>query len=588
VNTAAWITVAVVGAAFAVLATTRLAPYLVLLGAVSLLFVGGVIEPAEAFAGLSNEGVITVALLFVVAAGLRETGVLTALIQPLLGRPRTARRAGLRLSAPVAAASAFLNNTPLVAMLLPVVGDWARRIRIPASKLLIPLSYASVLGGLCTLIGTSTNLIVHGLAVDAGVRPLGLFEIGLVGVPCALVGLGILGLLAPKLLPAHDDGAAALEDPREYTMEMVVEPGGPLVGRTVEENGLRHLPGIYLAEIHREGHVIPVVGPEQRLRAGDQLVFAGVVDSVVDMQRRPGLKPATEQLFKLDAPRTERWFVEAVVSHRCPLLGQTIRDGRFRTRYGAVVLGVARGGERVKSRIGDIVLRAGDVLLLEAPPRFVDDHRNANDFYLVTRASDDAPPRHDRAGVALAILAGMVACAATGLLSMLQAALAAAALMLLLRCASQDTARRAIDWQLLLAVAGAFGLGQALYTTGAAAAIANGLLGLAGDHPVWALAALYLATLALSEVVTNNAAAVIMVPIGLEAAAGLGASPVPFVVATMIAASAAFATPLGYQTHLLVYGAGGYRFTDFARLGVVLDAAVFAVALAVIPLAFPF
>ena len=587
-STAAWITVGVVAVAFALLATTRAAPYLVLLGAVSVLLIGDVIGPAEAFAGLSNEGVITVALLFVVGAGLRETGVLTALIQPLLGRPKTARRAAFRLGAPVAAASAFLNNTPLVAMLLPVVGDWARRIRIPASKLLIPLSYASVLGGLCTLIGTSTNLIVHGLAVDAGVRPLGLFEIGLVGLPCALLGLAVLWVFGPRVLPDRDDGAGALDDPREYTMEMVVEPGGPLVGRTVEENGLRHLPGIYLAEIHRRGRVIPVVGPEERLEADDQLVFAGVVDSVVDMQRRPGLKPATEQLFKLDAPREERWFVEAVVSHRCPILGQSIRDGQFRTRYGAVVLGVAREGERVKSRIGDIVLRAGDVLLLEAPPRFVDQHRNANDFYLVTRASDDAPPRHERASLSLAILAGMVVAAATGVLTMLQAALAATPLMLVFRCASQETARRAIDWQVLLAIAGAFGLGQALYATGAAAAIAETMLGAAGSNPLWALAAIYLVTVALSEVVTNNAAAVIMAPIGIEAAAGLGASPLPFVVAIMIAASAAFATPLGYQTHLLVYGAGGYRFGDFARLGLLLDAAVFATALVAIPLAFPF
>ncbi|RMH39679.1 MAG: SLC13 family permease [Deltaproteobacteria bacterium] len=584
----AWIAAGTVAAVFAAMAATRVAPYLLLLGGLAVLLVAGVIGPGDALAGFANEGVATVGLLFVVAAGLRETGVLDLLIVPLLGRPRTERGARGRLIAPVAAASAFLNNTPLVAMMLPVVLDWARRARVPASKLLIPLSYASILGGMCTLIGTSANLVVNGMLIDAGHGGLGLFDLAAVGVPCAVVGLAYLWLGVGPLLPARGEVADALEDPREYTVEMVVAAGSPLAGKTVEQAGLRSLPGVFLAEIHRGGRVIPAVGPGERLEAGDQLVFVGLVDSVVDLQKRPGLVPATEQVFKLDAPRADRWFIEAVVSHRCPIVGNTIRDGAFRTRYNAVVIAVARGGERIDRKIGDIVLQPGDVLLLEAPPAFVDQHRNSNDFYLVSRATDAQPPRHDRAWLAVGVLAAMIALVLGSVLSMFVAALCAAGAMLLLRCCNEEAARRSVDWQVLLAIAAAFGLGRALDRTGAASAIAHGLVGVAGDDAWWAFAAVCIATTLLTEVVTNAAAAVVMVPIALQTAAGLGADPMPFVVGIMISASAAFATPLGYQTNLMVYGPGGYRLTDFVRAGVPLSALVLATNIALTPRVWPF
>jgi di/tricarboxylate transporter len=291
-------------------------------------------------------------------------------------------------------------------------------------------------------------------------------------------------------------------------------------------------------------------------------------------------------VFKLDAPRAERWFIEAVVSHRCPIVGNTIRDGAFRTRYNAVVIAVARGGERVKKKIGDIVLQSGDVLLLEAPPQFVEQNRNSNDFYLVSRATEAQPPRHERASIAGAILAAMVAVVVIGWLSMFEAALCAAAAMLLTRCCNEEAARRSVDWQVLLAIAGAFGLGRALLVSGAAESIAVGLVAVAGDSERLALAGVCVATVVLAELVTHNAAAVIMFPIAVSTATGLGVDPLPFVIALMIAAASACATPLGYQTNLMVYGAGGYRMTDFLRIGLPLDLLILAINVTLTPMLF--
>lgn len=583
----AWLAAAVTLGALIAIAAGRLAPYLALLGALGVLVLAGVIEPATALVGFSNPAVFAIALLFVVAAGMRETGAMAGLLQPILGNPRSPRRAQGRLMVPVIAASGFLNNTPLVAMLLPIVKDWARRIRVPASQLLIPLSYASILGGLLTLIGTSTNVVVHGLLIASGRPGLGMFTITPAGAVVAAAGFAFLIVFGAKLLPRREDGLSGLSDPREYTLEMMVEEGGAIAGKTVEQAGLRHLPGIYLAEIHRRGQVLAVVGPEQTLEGGDQIVFVGLISAAVDLRHRPGLAPAARHVFAIGDKARERWFVEAVVSHRCPIAGQSVRNGRFRTRYGAVVIGVARHGERLRRRLGDVVLRAGDVLLLEAPPAFVDHHRDSTDFYLVSRVEGQSPPRHDRAGFALAIVGGMVAAIATGALSLLEASAVAAMLMLVTRSVSQDTARRSIDWQVLVAIAAAFGLGAAIQVTGLAGHIATGLIAAAGDRPHLVLAAVYLVTLLLSEIITNNAAAAAVFPIALETADHIGAHYLPFVIAVMIAASACFSTPISYQTHLMVYGAGGYRFRDFIRVGLPLDLLLGVVAVIVIPLFYP-
>jgi len=585
----AWITVAVVSAVAVSLALTRVAPDLLLVAGLTALLACGVLSPAEALSGLSNPGLATVGVLYVVVSGLVETGAVHVVGERLLGRPRSEARAQLRLMLPVAGLSAFLNNTPVVAMLVPAVQDWARRHRLAVSKLMIPLSYAAIFGGTCTIIGTSTNLIIAGLvAQETSLPPIGFFEIAWVGVPSAVAGIGFVLLSSRWLLPDRRPAIADPVDPREYAVELLVEPDSPLVGRTIEQAGLRHLPGVYLAEIERDGSVIPAVAPTERLHGDDRLVFVGMVDSVVDLYRIRGLIPAPDQVFKLDSPRPERRLIEAVISENAPVVGRTIRDAEFRSKYEAVVIAVARGGTRVRGKIGDIELRGGDTLLLEARPSFVEQQRHSRDFLLVSAIEGATPPRHDRATTAAAILVAMVAAATFGDVSMLLAALVAGGLMLLTRCTTAAVARRSVDWQVLTVIGASLGLGHALHQTGAAAAVAHGWIGLAGDSPWITLLAVYLITSFLTELITNNAAAVLLFPIAQAAASGLEVSFTPFLFTIMMAASASFATPIGYQTNLMVYGPGGYRFSDYLRIGLPLNALLAVITVLIAPWVWPF
>jgi di/tricarboxylate transporter len=570
---------------------------------------------------------VTVAVLYIVGAGVQQTGAVDAIAKVMFGRPRSLFGAIVRVVFPNIGLSGFMNNTPLVAMMIPAVSDFAKSQRVAPSKLMIPLSYAAILGGTMTLIGTSTNLVVQGMlvkeaaaqqaaeksgaSIDAKQRvaPLSMFTISWVGVPTALLGGLYVVFAARYWLPDRRPALSTNDDPKEYTVEMQVESDSPLVGKSIEDAGLRHLPGLFLAEIDRDGNSIPAVSPRETLRAGDRLLFVGVVDSIVELQKIRGLVPATEDVFHLKAPRPQRCLIEAVVSNTCPLNGMTIRDSRFRSHYNAVVVAVARNGHRLQQKIGDVILHAGDVLLVEAHPSFADQHRTSRDFFLVSKIDESTPPRHELALLAVAILAGMVvvvsgkdllgvaASVLTPLkpvadafpkLPMLMAAVIAAAMMLLTRCVSIERARKSIDWEVLLAIAASFALGTALERSGAASMIADGARSLSAGNAWIALALVYLVTLVVTELITNNAAAALMFPFALKTAEMLGVSYLPFVIAVMMAASAGFATPIGYQTNLMVYGPGGYRFSDYLKVGVPLDLLVMAITVAVAPMAYPF
>jgi di/tricarboxylate transporter len=593
----AWIVVLVILAVVGLLAFTRIAADAVLVAALGALLAVpvpingawrfGVITIPDALHGFANPGVATVAVLFIVVAGLRETGAIDLIAERVLGRTKGLRRTIIRLIVPVWAMSVFLNNTPVVAMMIPAAADWSKKLQCSPSKLMIPLSYAAILGGTCSLIGTSTNLVVAGLVIAETDLSLGMFDITRVGLPSAIIGALFLVIFGPRLLPDRASPSAALSDPREYSLELIVPPGSSLVDRTVEAAGLRNLPGCYLVEIERQGDIIPAV-PQQVLRAGDRLLFVGVVESIRDLQNLRGLSLATDQVFKLDSPRYRRRLFEAVISPSCPLLGRTIREGRFRNRYNGVVIAVARHGERVRGKLGDIELQMGDVLLVEAAPDFVDVQRGTGDFLLVRALEHSTPRRRAQAPIALAALVGLVFLATFNIYNMMVAAMLAGGVMILTRCCTIKEARRSIDWSLLIIIGSALGIGRAMEVTGAAATIAGGVLSFAGTNPWVVLLAVYAVTSILTELITNNAAVALVFAVAHATAEQLGVNFMPFVIAIMMAGSASFATPLGYQTNTMVYGPGGYTFGDFLRIGVPMNIVMGITAVLITPLAFPF
>ena len=551
------------------------APDMVLLGGVAVLTATGILSPEEAFSGFANIGMLTVAVMFVISSGVQHTGGLDALTARLLGRPRSLAVAQLRMMLPVSALSAFLNNTPVVAMMIPVITDWSRRVQISPGRLFIPLSYASIIGGSCTLIGTATNLVLVGLAQDYDHSiTFGMFEVGYLGLPVALVTILYTLLASRLLLPDRGDGRGDLfEQAREYSVAMRMEEGSPLVGNTIEGAGLRHLPGLFLIEIERaDGQVRPAPGPNVKLHGGDRLVFAGVLDSVVDLQKIRGLV-ADEAADTSSLSRgPNRRLVEAVVAPQSRLLHQTVRDCRFRTHYGAAIIAVQRQGQRIRSKVGDIVLEPGDTLLLNAHPGFAATYKNDPTFALVSEVENSEGRRYERSLLAVALLIAMVVVGAMGWLPLITAALVAACIMVLTRCITTDQARRALDLRVLLTIAAAFAVGHALTKTGAAAELAQVVLNLAapfGDFGL--LTAVYTTTALLSAVITNTAAATLMFPITVAATEASGMDLKPFVYCLMLAASACFSTPIGYQTNLMVYGPGRYRFSDFTRFGLPLQ-----------------
>ncbi len=535
-----------------------------------------------------SPGLITVGLLFVVVAGLVQTGAMSILTEPFLGRPKTVLSAQLRLLFPVTTMSAFLNNTPIVAMFMPVCDDICKKANISPSKLFMPMAFAATFGGVCTIIGTSTNIVVNLALKSSGREPFGMWEITWVGLPCAIAGVIYMITLSRWLLPDRKPAISLSDDPRQYTVEMEVEAGGPLEGKSIEQAGLRHLPGLFLVEIERGRDLIPAVSPKERLQANDRLVFVGIVESVVDLRKMRGLRPATNQVFKLDTPDTHRSLIEAVVSNRCPLVGKNIREGRFRSTYDAAVIAVGRGGQRIPGKIGDIVLQPGDTLLLEAHQDFVRQQRNSNHFFLVSSVENSTPMRHRKAWTALTILGVMILASSVAEIDILAAALVAGLAMLITRCVTGTEARQAIDYPVLITIGAAAGIAKAIESTGLALFLTDAMVSWGGDSPWMQLAIIYGVTMVLTELITNNAAAQLMFPLAMATVTRLNVNYMPFAAAIMIAASMGFATPFGYQTNLMVYGPGGYKFSDYLRVGIPLDLVMMAVTVTLAPLVWPF
>lgn len=563
-----WFVLALALSALLLMSFGRFGPHWIMLGVMVILSASGLLTPQEALAGFSNAGLMTVVALFVVASGIHHSGGVDLLVKYLLRQPKTVRGAQARITLPVALLSGFLNNTPVVATMIPAVHAWSRRIGVAPSRLLIPLSYAAILGGTLTLIGTSTNLIVNGqYQVLTGNEGFSIFAITAIGFPVAVAGLAAILLVMPRFLPDRPD-AQKFGSLREFTLEVMIDDKGPLVGKTVEEAGLRALDQLYLVEIERGDTLVTAVPSEEKLCAGDRLVFAGETQAISDLLRIQGIVPSThDNEPALDQHRAERCLVEAAISPQSDVIGSTIRDARFRDRFGAVVLAVARGGERVSGNLGNIRLLAGDVLLLEARPAFVSRQRYVKDFLLINDL-DTERPRHDKAWLAWGILAGLVLTAALGWLSMLNAALIGAALMMATGCTTINQAQKSLNMPVILTIAASFALGNALVVTGAANWLAESLVGQSNGNALITLILVYIAVSMMTELITNNAAAVVMLPIILSITQAANLPAEPFILAVMMAASASFATPLGYQTNLMVFGPGNYRFSDFLKVGI--------------------
>ncbi len=586
----AWLTIAVTVLVLVALMMEKAAD-LVFMGAIIFLSMCGVITPDEAFGGFISNSLLMVAALFVVTAGLRETGLVDAVGAKILG-PASTELGGLVMLALFAiGTSAFLNNTPIVAMMIPVVISWCRKHHVAPSKLLIPLSFMTILGGCCSRIGTSTNLVVDGLMRKAGIQEMSFFEISSAGVPCAIIGAAYILTVGRKLLPERKELMEQLGDARrEYLVEMVVTPACRLIGQSIEAAGLRRLPGLFLIEIDRRGSIIAPVSPDTVMESNDRLVFTGVVGTIVDLKKIPGLEPATEATDQSSEEQRRRRLCEAVVSRSSPLIGQTVREAQFRSHYNAAIVAIHRNGERLTTKIGDVKLEAGDTLLMQTGPNFVQAHRNNPDFYLVSDVAGSQPLRHERWWVALVIFVGLLVTMFYGKSdTAMLAAFVAGGLMVLTRCMSASDARQTIEWPVLIAIGASFGLGAALEKSGAALFLSSKLVAITQPFgPYATLAAIYFVTMVLNELVTNNGAAVIAFPFCLEAAKLSNCDPRPFVMAVALAASFAFASPVGYQTHMMVFGPGGYRFSDFVKVGVPLNLILWIVSIIIIPIIWPF
>ncbi|RLT19116.1 MAG: SLC13 family permease [Planctomycetota bacterium] len=564
---------------------------MVFAGAIVFLSLCGVITAQEAFGGFVSQSLLMVAALFLVTAGLKETGIVDMIGARVLGPARTELAGLIMLSLFCVGTSAFLNNTPIVAMLIPVVMSWCRRQHVAPSKMLIPLSFMTILGGCCSRIGTSTNLVVDGLMTKYGMAEMGFFEIASAGVPCAIIGLIYMLTIGRKLLPERKELLEQLGDSRrEYLVEMLVTPACRLIGQSIEAAGLRRLPGLFLIEVDRRGSIIAPVSPDTVLEANDRLVFTGIVETIVDLKKIPGLEPATESTDQSAQEERRRRLCEVVVSRSSPLVGQTVREAQFRSHYNAAIVAIHRNGARLTTKIGDVKLESGDTLLMQTGPNFVQAHRNNADFYLVSDVEGSQPMSHERWAVALLIFAVLLAVMSfgSGELAMLGAFIAGG-LMIVTRCMSASDGRQAIDWQVLIAIGASFGLGAALEKSGAAMYLSTKLVALTQPYgPYATLAAIYFVTMVLNELITNNGAAVLAFPFCVKAAALSNCDARPFVMAVALAASFAFASPVGYQTHMMVFGPGGYRFNDFVKVGVPLNLLLWVSCVILIPIIWPF
>jgi len=584
-NLDAWITIATVLTMFTVLLLTKLRADLVFLGAISILFVTGVLDAKEAFSGFSSTSVVIIGVLFVVVAGLTHTGVLQWIVKHLLGQPKTYSKAIIRLMLPVAGLSSFLSNTTVVALFVGIVKMWAKKLDISPSKLLIPLSYASGMGGVCTLIGTPPNLIISGLYADKTGQAMNVLATTIPGVFCLFIGM--LSIIAMrKLLPDRKAPEAAFESTSDYTVELLVPSDNPYIGQTVAEAGLKDVRGGSLIEIiHFDEMVLPAL-PEEPILGGDRLIYSGQIDEILDLKETHGLVSADHHVFTMNEIDRDRQLRTAYVTFGSSLINKAIGHSTFEKDNNMTLVAVARRGKRIEESPREVILQAGDTLLFECPPRInvLTDHLSSQLHFF---DSAQIPNIGKKTFISATIMIAMVVLSALNVIPLLQCAFLAAMAMLLFKCCNVDQAMKAINWEILMVFAGSVVLGVAIQKTGIAERLAFGILDVCGTNPIIVMTAICLVGTFITEFISNTAAGAMFFPIMYQAAEKLGYEPYPFLIALMVSVSSSFATPIGSPTHMLVYGPGGYRFGDFMRIGLLMNIIILAANILIVNLVYP-
>ena len=583
----AWVAIVTMLGIFALLIFTKVPTDFAFLGGLAVLLLTGTIDLKVALSGFSSTSVLTVAFMFVVVAGLTQTGVLHWITRRCLGTPKSYPSALLRLMAPVSAASAVLSNTTVVAMFIQVVMIWSKKLRLKPSKLLIPLSYASVFGGLCTIIGTPPNLIVSGLYADQTGHSFGFFEVGKLGVICLIAGYLLL-LLMRRFLPERTQSEEQFADTKEFTVELLVPSDCPYVGQTVEEAGLGQVNGGHIIEILRfDKELISPVPDDEFIMGGDRLIYTGMPDKLMALKQSHGLVTAAQHVYSVSELSGERNLVQAVVPEYSSLIGRTFMSRNFEKLFQVVLIAISRQGKRIEASPRETVIFPGDTLLLECTPDFYDQASLLEKDMLLLNKPEKDLPVNQKTYVASAIMLAIVAVSAFNILPLVTAALVGMILLLLTKCCTPASARSNVSGSTLVVFAASIGVASSIQSTGLAAAIAGSIQGLCGTNPYIALIVICLTVCVMSEFISNTAAAAIFFPIAMQTAHVLGVNPEPFLFSLMIS-TASFATPIGSPTHLLVYGPGGYKFQDFARLGILMNLMTVAVSALFAPLFWPF
>ena len=570
---------------FTVLLVTKLRSDLVFLGAIAILFVTGVLNAKEAFSGFSSTSVVVIGVLFVVVSGLTHTGVLQWIVKNLLGQPNSYSKAVVRLMLPVAALSSFLSNTTVVALFVGIVKMWSKKLGISPSKLLIPLSYASGMGGVCTLIGTPPNLIISGLYADHTGQAMNVLATTIPGLFCLFVG--VLSIIAMrKLLPDRKAPESAFESTSDYTVEMLVPSYSPYIGKSVSAAGLCDVKGGRLIEIIHYDEVISPVPDNEIILGADRLIFAGQVDEILDLRQSHGLVNADHVVFAMDELDPNRQLRTAYVTFGSSLINKTIGESTLEKDNNMILVAVSRRGQRIEQAPRDVVFQAGDTLLLECPP--------ANDIQTEKLAStlqffdsSQVPNIGKKTLISTTIMMAMVVLSALNVLPLLQSAFLAAMAMLIFRCCTPDQAMKDINWDILMVFAGSVVLGIAIQKTGIAERLAFGILDVCGSNPIVVMSAICLVGTFITEFISNTAAGAMFFPIMYQSAEQLGYEPYPFLIALMVSVSSSFATPIGSPTHMLVYGPGGYRFSDFMRIGLLMNFIILAANILIVNIIYP-